>query len=638
MNNAQKQWSMDIKSKLISFSAILLSLFVFYTSFFGAFETLIQRALFVFAVTLMGILMFPSKWGKLGNVLDLIGLASVAVTCIYVIVQFEQIMGDLPMATQADKLMMLSTLVMLLVLSKRISSSVFPAIVLLSVLYALLGQYIPGSFGHKGFDLGYITEVLLLSDKGFWGMLVGVASTTLAAFVLFGALLLHTGAGEAFFQLSSKIASRSQGGAAKVATLASAFFGTISGSTVANVATTGNFTIPLMKRLGYPPAFAGGVEAVASTGGQLMPPIMGTAAFVMAELLGANYWTIVVAATLPALAFYVGIMVSVHLASARLGITEKVDEIENAIAPIKLGFIDFAPIICGFGGILFGVLNGNSIDFTACLGMLGIIIAFVAVSLYKRHSTGVIYQKLLDALVDGGKGVVTVGILLIAAQVFVAMLNLTGLGVAVSNFVLDIAAGNTYVIIVVMALICLIAGMGLPTSAAYVLVAAVFAPALISKNFDPTAVHLFVLYFACLSVITPPVCVGSFVAATIAKCSWLELSGWAMRLGAGCYFIPFLFFSYPGLLLNGNAFDIVNGIMAGLVISFAIPVLLIEIPKKIDRAFVAWLCALLAALTLFETHMYGSIAGVVLTVISFYLILTRVPKMNNSNTANQATT
>lgn len=619
MINNTPQLPVNNRQKLISISAGALSLFIFYTSFFGSFETLIQRSLFVFAVTLLGILMFPSKWGRWGLFLDILGLSAVGITSAYVIIQFEAIMNDLPLASDVDKLMMLSTLAMLLVLSRRISSAVFPLIVLASLLYAFFGNLIPGSLGHKGFDLSYVTEVLLLSDKGFWGMLVGVASTTLAAFVLFGALLLHTGAGEAFFHLSSKVASRSQGGAAKVATLASAFFGTISGSTVANVATTGNFTIPLMKRLGYPSTFAGGVEAVASTGGQLMPPIMGTAAFVMAELLGANYWSIVIAATLPALAFYVAILVSVHLSSRRLNIVEKIESAEQAGFPQKMRFIDFTPIIAGFGGIIFGVVNGNSIDFTACLGMLGIIVAFIVASIIKGLSFKAIFAQLLAALVDGGKGVVTVGILLIAAQVFVAMLNLTGLGVTVSNFVLNIAGGNTAVVIVVMAFICLIAGMGLPTSAAYVLVAAVFAPALISKQLDPMAVHLFVLYFACLSVITPPVCVGSFVAATIAKCSWVGLSLWAMRLGAGCYFIPFLFFAYPGLLLNGDAFDIFNGILAGLVIAFAVPKVLIEFPTGVNRSLLVWAISLMAVFTLFETHLWGSLSGVALTLIAYFI-------------------
>lgn len=619
MSQTATAQTLDTRQKLLSLTAGLLSVFVFYTSFFGSFETLIQRSLFVFAVTLLGILMFPSRWGRLGMFLDFLGLVAVGVTTAYIIVQFDNIMGDLPLADAADKLMMLSTLATVLVLAYRISGPVFPIIVLASVLYALFGYLIPGALGHRGFDLGYVTEVILLSDKGLWGMLVGVASTTLAAFVLFGALLLHTGAGEAFFQLAAKLASRTQGGAAKVATLASAFFGTISGSTVANVATTGNFTIPLMVRLGYPRTFAGGVEAVASTGGQLMPPIMGTAAFVMAELIGENYWTIVVAATLPALAFYLAILISVHLASKKLDLVERAEDIEDTIIQTKVGLLDYAPIVAGFIGILFGVLNGNSINLTACLGMIGIVVAFVAVSVYKGVAASVIFQRLINALTDGGKGVVTVGILLVSAQIFVAMLNLTGLGVAVSNLVLDMSGGDVAVIIMVMSLICLVAGMGLPTSAAYVLVAAVFAPALISQSLEPMAVHLFVLYFACLSVITPPVCVGSFVASSIAKCSWLKLSGWAIRLGAACYFVPFLFFAYPGILLKGDVYDILNGIFAGLILALALPKVLIEVPRGMNRSVVIWSLSVLAVVTLFETTLWSTAVGLGLTALAYIL-------------------
>lgn len=619
MDQAQVSETLDTRQKLLSALAGLLSLFVFYTSFFGSFETLVQRSIFVLAITILGVLMFPSKWGRTGQVLDLIGLLAVATTTIYIVVEFDNIMSDLPLASVADKLMMLSTLAMILVLANRIAGAVFPIIVVGSVLYAFFGFLIPGALGHRGFDLGYVTEVILLSDKGLWGMLVGVASTTLAAFVLFGALLLHTGAGEAFFQLAAKLASRSQGGAAKVATLASAFFGTISGSTVANVATTGNFTIPLMVRLGYPRTLAGGVEAVASTGGQLMPPIMGTAAFVMAELLGENYWSIVVAAALPAITFYVAILISVHLASKNLALVERSEEIEDTIVKVKVTLIDYMPILAGFGGILFGVVNGNSINFTACLGMLGIIVAFVLVSLRKGMSLMLIAHRLSKALIDGGKGVVTVGILLVSAQIFVAMLNLTGLGVAVSNLVLDVSGGDVAVIVAIMAVICLIAGMGLPTSAAYVLVAAVFAPALISQQLNPMAVHLFVLYFACLSVITPPVCVGSFVASTIANCSWLRLSGWAVRLGAACYFVPFLFFAYPGILLQGTAYDIVNGVFAGLIIAFALPKVLMEIPQAMDKSLVIWLLSLLAVLTLFNPELWITGCGLGLTALAYLL-------------------
>lgn len=604
---------MSMRERLISGIALLLSLFVFYTSFFGSFETLIQRSLFVIAISALGFLMYPTRQGNaFGILFDALAFSLVLVSGLYIISNFTSIMTDLPMATVPDVAMGFGTLLCVLWLSYRVSSIIFPIIVVSAVLYTLFGDLLPGRFGHRGFDIYYVTEVLFLGDKGLWGMLVNVASTTLAAFVLFGALLLHTGAGEAFFKLANRIAGRSTGGAAKVATIASAFFATISGSTVANVATTGNFTIPLMKRLNYPPAMAGGIEAIASTGGQLMPPIMGTAAFVMAELLGMNYWLVVVAATLPAVFFYIGILVSIHLAASRFGIDETSASDTNLELPgvsTPLTLKEFSPVIAGFGGIVVGILNGNSIGLTACFGMIGIMIAFLVKGIVDQQPIRQLIQALIDAFIAGGRGVVIVGLLLVAAQVFVSMVNLTGVGVMISSAILDAADGNIMVITAVMALVCLIAGMGLPTSAAYVLVAAVFAPALISQGLDPLAVHLFVLYFACLSVITPPVCVGAFVAATIADASWLQVAKYAMLIGAGCYCIPFLFFGYPGLLLSGDVFDITNGVLAGLVIAFAIPNLVFGDPRLSIKGLSAWLLSALAVASLFGTSLMWSILG-----------------------------
>lgn len=604
---------MSMRERLISGIALLLSLFVFYTSFFGSFETLIQRSLFVIAISALGFLMYPTRQGNaFGILFDALAFSLVLVSGLYIISNFTSIMTDLPMATVPDVAMGFGTLLCVLWLSYRVSSIIFPIIVVSAVLYTLFGDLLPGRFGHRGFDIYYVTEVLFLGDKGLWGMLVNVASTTLAAFVLFGALLLHTGAGEAFFKLANRIAGRSTGGAAKVATIASAFFATISGSTVANVATTGNFTIPLMKRLNYPPAMAGGIEAIASTGGQLMPPIMGTAAFVMAELLGMNYWLVVVAATLPAVFFYIGILVSIHLAASRFGIDETSASDTNLELPgvsTPLTLKEFSPVIAGFGGIIVGILNGNSIGLTACFGMIGIMIAFLVKGIVDQQPIRQLIQALIDAFIAGGRGVVIVGLLLVAAQVFVSMVNLTGVGVMISSAILDAADGNIMVITAVMALVCLIAGMGLPTSAAYVLVAAVFAPALISQGLDPLAVHLFVLYFACLSVITPPVCVGAFVAATIADASWLQVAKYAMLIGAGCYCIPFLFFGYPGLLLSGDVFDITNGVLAGLVIAFAIPNLVFGDPRLSIKGLSAWLLSALAVASLFGTSLMWSILG-----------------------------
>lgn len=556
-----------VRQTAIAVLAVLLGAYVFYTSFNGPFESLVQRALFVMTIVSLAVLMHPlfegSRWRPLGMAIDAVIVAIVTVSGVYIISNFETIMTDLPWATTRDMVMGFGTLICVLELARRTSNLVFPTIILIAVTYAFFGYLIPGQFGHRGFDAGYLTEIIFLSDRGLWGKLVNVASTTLAALVLIGAILLHTGAGETFFNLSARIGGARPGGAAKIATFASGFFGAINGSTVANVATTGNFTIPLMKRLKYPPAYAGAVEAIASTGGQLAPPIMGTAAFVMAELVGINYWAIALAGVVPALLFYLGIYTTLHVIARRQSFSavsaEDLPDWRGAMS-----FTRLAPIAAALGGLGFGVINGNFVELTACYG----IIAMLSASLVARITAGedprAGFGIILRALEAGGKGVVIVGILLVGAQVFVAMINLTGFGVAVTSAVLAIGQGQIW----------LIAGMGLPTSAAYVMVAAVFAPAPIQQGIEPLIVHMFVLYYAALSVITPPVCLGVFVAATIAQAPWMKVAMETLRLGATAYALPMLFLAYPGMLGGGGAEGIARAVVSGGVFALGVAHLL----------------------------------------------------------------
>ena len=557
----------NFRQTAIAALAVLLGVFVFYTSFNGPFESLVQRAIFVMTITALAVLMHPlfegSRLRPLGVVIDVAIVGMVTVSGVYIIANYETIMTDLPWANGWDMVMGFGTLACVLELARRSSNWVFPLIVIAAVTYAFFGYLIPGQFGHRGFDAGYLTEIIFLSDRGLWGMLVNVASTTLAAFVLFGAILLHTGAGETFFDLSARLGGSRPGGAAKIATFASGFFGAINGSTVANVATTGNFTIPLMKRLNYPPAYAGAVEAIASTGGQLAPPIMGTAAFVMAELVGVNYWSIALAGVVPALLFYLGIYSTVHVIARRQGFrpvtAEDLPDWRGAMT-----FARLAPIVAALLGLGFGVFNGNSVELTACYGMIAMLVAVLVARISSGEDPRAVIGIILRALEAGGKGVVIVGILLVGAQVFVAMINLTGFGVAVTSAVLAIGQGQIWVI----------AGLGLPTSAAYVMVAAVFAPALIQQGIDPLVVHMFVLYYAALSVITPPVCLGVFVAATIAEAPWMKVAGETLRLGATAYALPMLFLAYPGMLGGGEAGDILRAILSGGVFALGVAHLL----------------------------------------------------------------
>lgn len=609
-----------LRSRVISGLAVLLGIFIFYTSFSGPFESLVQRGIFVGIIATLGVLMYPlwtgSRLRPLGIVIDAAMVLTVTVSVIYIIVNFERIMTELPWATRWDMIMGFGTLAVILELSRRTSNLVFPIIVGLSVAYAFFGDMIPGSFGHRGFDGSYITEIIFLSDRGLWGMLVNVASTTLAAFVLFGAILLHTGAGETFFELSARLGGSRPGGAAKIATFASGFFGAINGSTVANVATTGNFTIPLMKRLKYPPAYAGAVETVASTGGQLAPPIMGTAAFVMAELVGINYWAIALAGIVPAILFYLGVYSTVHVIARRRGF----QPVDPADLPDWRGAVSLprlAPIFAALGGLAFGIVNGNSVELTACYGMLSMLTAVIIARLWTGQDLRAVLEIVVRALEEGGRGIVIVGILLVGAQVFVGLINLTGLGVAITSAVLAVGQGNIPLIAALMAVVCLIAGMGLPTSAAYVMVAAVFAPALIQQGIDPLIVHMFVLYYAALSVMTPPVCLGVFVAATIAQAPWIKVAGQTLRLGATAYVLPMLFLAYPGMLGGGGAEGIARAVVSGAVFAVSMAHLLGGARLR-NRAWTIPLWAVPAILALLPPWS-ATLAGAVLLIVFIWM-------------------
>ncbi len=552
--------------------AALLGAFILYTSAFGAFEGLIQRAIFLGLVVCLGLLMFPlgvgRRWRPVGIVVD-VALAAVCIAaCAYVITNYDEIMTSLPTATSLDIALTIGLVFAVLEVSRRAIGSIFPSIALAGIAYALFGQYLSGGLGHRGFDIYFVTETLLLGDLGIWGLLVGVASTTIGAFILFGSVLLFTGGGQTFMDLAVRVSGRSPGGAAKIATVASGLFGTISGSAVANVATTGNFTIPLMKRLGYPPALAGGIEAVASTGGQIAPPVMGAAAFVMAEIIGRSYFDIAKAAVLPAFVFYLGCFATIHFIALNRGLRvvpeEEMPSWRQVLAPRRT-----VPIVAAFAALLYGVLTGRSVQSAAFFGVVGLFVSYLLLNVRSPRDLARSLRVIVDSLEDAGKALVMIGVLLAGAQILVSMVNLTGLGVTLSSMIVALAANELWIIAFVTGIVCMVLGMGMPTTAAYVLVAAVLAPALTKIGVEPIVAHMFVFYFATLSVITPPVCVAVFVAAGIAQTDWLMVAREAVKLAAVTYVIPFMFLIYPGMLATGGPLDFVEAAVSGTVFTLA---------------------------------------------------------------------
>lgn len=567
--------------------ALALGGLILYTSATGPFDSLIQRSIFLALVLLLGLAIYPlgagTRWRPLGIAIDLLLAASAMVACGYIAINQHQILTELPWATLPDMLMTAALVVTILELSRRAIGLIFPLLVLVGLGYAFLGAYIPGPLGHRGFGPAFVTETLFLGDLGIWGMLVGVAATTIAAFVLFGGLLLHTGGGQTFMDLALRISGRAPGGAAKVATVASGLFGMVSGSAVANVATTGNFTIPMMKRLGYPRPFAAGVEAVASTGGQIAPPILGAAAFIMAEILGESYVRIALAALLPAVFFYLGVFLTIHMVARRRGLQvvpdDELPSWASVLRPERL-----IPILAALGGLFYGVLSGRSIQTSAFYGVLMTVLAYVGFAVLARRAWRDIGSCLLAGLIDAGKGMVIIGVLLAGAQILVAMIGMTGIGVTLASLIVEVGGQSTFLVALIVGGVCLILGMGIPTTAAYVLVASVLAPALTEIGVEPLIAHLFVFYFATLSVITPPVCVAVFVASGIAQTNWLPAAGESVRLAAAIYVIPFLLLIYPALAGFGSWTDIVLATCQGLAFVTAFAALMSRVSVTGHRA------------------------------------------------------
>lgn len=578
----------DVRSRSASVLTFVLSLFILSTAAFGAQDALVQRSIFLAFVIAIALLKYPlfknTKWARLGIVIDaVLGLLALA-SCIWVAVNTDTIMNSLPTAELPEVLMAGILVVTILDLSRRAIGFIFPLMVVLGLVYALFGQHIGGPLGHRGFDIYFITEVLLLSDIGLWGTLLGVASTIIAVFVLFGAFLLHSGGGAAFMDVAIRLSGKSVGGAAKIATIASGLFGMVSGSAVGNVATTGAFTIPLMKRLRYPAALAGAVEAVASTGGQLAPPIMGAAAFIMAEIIGSTYLYIAAAAVLPALLFYYGVFATIHITAQQ----EKLGQVpEDQIPSWKsiLTISRLAPIVLSLGGLTVGILLGRSLPTAAFYGIVGAAAGMLIGNASPRAApspqatpsggredgnkartfAATIVGQIRSALDEGATGLIVVGILLAGAQILVSLINTTGIGITLSSMIVSGGGDSLLLVGLIVAVVCMILGMGIPTTAAYVLVAATLAPALVAAGVNAITAHMFVFYYATLSVITPPVCVGVFVAAGLADEKWGRVAKRAVMLGAVTYVIPFLFLLYPNMLTPGLSWGYLEAAVSGVI-------------------------------------------------------------------------
>ncbi len=437
---------------------------------------------------------------------------------------------------------------------RRVIGWALIVIFVVMLLYALFGDWVPGALTGRPQPLSDILRFLGTDSTATWGQALQIAAFVVVVFVLFGGLLLAVGGGDFFTQLSLRVAGNGPGNTAKVAVTASALFGSISGSAVSNVMSTGVMTIPMMKKAGFKPQQAGAIEAVSSTGGQLMPPIMGAAAFLMAELLQVPYRDIVIAALLPAILYYLSVFVQIHFISHRDRIPSMKDLDRTPMASVLAQ--GWLPMV-GITVLLVSIFSFNiRAELAAIWSIVAMVALGLATSFFGPEERRLSPRRLLAAIVKTGQSTCDILLITAAAGMIIGLLTTTGLGFALSLYLLEFGGESLFALLVVTACVGVVLGMGLPTTGVYLLMASLAAPALTQLGIAPMQAHMFVFYYGMLSMITPPIAMASFAAASIAGAPQLKTSFEGFRFGWIAYLLPFLFIYKPGLLMVGSALDI----------------------------------------------------------------------------------
>lgn len=456
-----------------------------------------------------------------------------------------------------------AVLLLTLEATRRTTGMGLTGVVVLFLLYNLFGFLLPPPFGHGVSEFTYLLDILVFTTDGVFGVPIQVVASYVFLFVMFGTFLSKAGGGEFFFDLAAMLTGRTRGGPAKVAVLSSGLYGTMSGSPTSDVVATGSITIPVMKRLGYRARFAGAVEVAASTGGSAMPPIMGSAAFILAEYTGTAYGDVVIAALVPALLYYLGVFSQVHFRAVNNDLRPSDSEIPTAKETFRTGWVFLIPII----GIVVALVVGYSPTFVAGIGVLGVV---VASSLLK--ATRLSPWQIVEGLGETTLRILPVAGACAAAGLVIGGLSMTGLGMKAANVILTVSDAQPLITLVLAAIITIILGLGMPTPSAYILAAVLVGPALAELGYPILQSHMFLLYFAILSALTPPIAVAALAAAAIADEDPFKIAFSAVRLAAIGFLIPFAFVFNPGLLLIGEPAQIGLAVAGGILAAGAIAI------------------------------------------------------------------
>ncbi|MBS6830565.1 MAG: TRAP transporter permease, partial [Desulfovibrio sp.] len=538
-----------------------------FTAATGAYPPQIQRAVHLGFVLVLIYLLYPARATGSKHKLtwyDVLLAAAGAAVCGYIVWNYDVIVLDAGPPTEMDFIFGCASILLVLEATRRIVGLPITLVAVCFLLYAKFGNLIPGMMGHPGFSMKRIVAHMYLTTEGLFGMPLGVSASFVFLFILFGAFLHSTGLGKFFIDLALAAAGRFVGGPAKVAVLASGFFGTISGSSVANTVSTGTFTIPLMKSVGYRGAFAGAVEAASSTGGQIMPPIMGAAAFIMAQFLGVGYVEIAKAALIPALLYYLAVGFMVHMEAKRLGLKGIPKErLPRAWFVLRQGGYLLIPIFV----LIYLLIQGYTPLKSAYYCILATVIISLVANNWKAwagaSSSGLNVgpslaqcnrqagKDILQAMENGGRLALGVAAACACTGFVIGVVTLTGVGLKLANAILTLSAGSFALTLFFTMLASIVLGMGLPTTAKYIVLATIAAPAIQTFGVPMLAAHLFIMYFGILADLTPPVALAAYAAAGIARSEPNATGFMAVKLALAGFLIPYIFCYNPGLLMIG---------------------------------------------------------------------------------------
>lgn len=493
---------------------------------------------------------------------DILLLAAIIVPSGYIILFSDYVTNRMLYVTPTTAVEeVLGITVVLAVLEATRRTLGWPLVILaaLFAVYTQIGPYLPYPLWHRGYPADQVIEHIYLSLDGLWGTPIGASASYIFLFVLFGALLVASGAGSFFSDLANAIAGRFVGGPAKTAVISSALMSTLSGSSTANVVTTGSFTIPAMKAYGYRGDFAAGVEALASTGGLITPPVMGAAAFIMADFLGVSYAEIMRAAIGPALLYFTAIFVAVDLEARSRGLRPAVAAPDRRVGAIlRDGVFMLVPL----AAIVYFLVRGYT---PAVAGFYGVVAFIIAMPVLGRKGLRDILRTIWEAAIEAPRLLAPVVVACAIGGFIAGIISLTGLGVRLTAIIASLAGDSAFLFLLLTMIVSIVLGMGMPTSAVYIILAAILAPGLIEVGFEPLATHMFIFFSAVMSNITPPLAIASFAAAAVANADPWRTSLQAARMAAGVFLLPFVFCYSPALLGMGSAFEVVHATASALI-------------------------------------------------------------------------